>query len=83
MDQIKLKVLIIDDEVDFTEELHEFLSFRGFSTNAANTAEEGLDFLKKNEHENVLWLKKEKAQDLKLAPADIPIFQKLLITNWP
>jgi len=48
MDQIKLKVLIIDDEVDFTEELHEFLSFRGFSTNAANTAEEGLDFLKKN-----------------------------------
>ncbi len=34
-------------------------------------------------HEKVLWLKKEKAQNLHLAPADIPIYEKLLVTNWP
>ncbi|MCB9025948.1 MAG: (deoxy)nucleoside triphosphate pyrophosphohydrolase [Bdellovibrionaceae bacterium] len=35
------------------------------------------------EHQKILWLKKEKAQILNFAPADIPIFQKLLLTNWP
>lgn len=35
------------------------------------------------EHQQIVWLKKEKAQNLNFAPADIPIFQKLLITNWP
>ncbi|MCB0357399.1 MAG: (deoxy)nucleoside triphosphate pyrophosphohydrolase [Bdellovibrionales bacterium] len=36
-----------------------------------------------HEHQKIVWLKKEKAQSLNFAPADIPIFQKLLITNWP
>lgn len=36
-----------------------------------------------NDHQQCLWLKKEKAQELNFAPADIAIFQKLLITNWP
>jgi hypothetical protein len=38
---------------------------------------------KLNVHEEAIWLQKEKAQNFDFAPADIPIFEKLLITSWP
>ncbi|MCX6233339.1 MAG: sigma-54 dependent transcriptional regulator [Bacteroidetes bacterium] len=44
-----LKVLVIDDEKQFTEELHEFLQNMGFAAFEANTGEEGLKIL--NAHE--------------------------------
>lgn len=43
--QEKLKVLILDDEKDFTEELREFLENLGVETYEANSGEEGLQIL--------------------------------------
>jgi DNA-binding NtrC family response regulator len=45
----KLKVLVLDDEQHFTEELHEFLQNSGFAALEANTAEQGLAILNKEE----------------------------------
>lgn len=42
----KMKVLIIDDETSFTEELHEFLVKAGYECLEATTGEEGLALLK-------------------------------------
>ena len=39
------KVLVIDDEERFTEEIVEFLENNDFKAVAANTAQEGIDFL--------------------------------------
>jgi len=44
-----IKVLIIDDEKSFTEELHEYLGNSGFQAIEANTADEGLAVLKKKQ----------------------------------
>lgn len=44
-DTTQIQVLIIDDEVDFTEELKEFLQNSGMVAHEAHTAEEGLGFL--------------------------------------
>lgn len=44
----QLRVLIIDDEERFTEELVEFLENNDFIATAKNRAQEGLDFLKEN-----------------------------------
>jgi DNA-binding NtrC family response regulator len=44
----ELRVLILDDEKRFTEELTEFLQGSGFLAFEANTAKEGMIFLKKN-----------------------------------
>jgi DNA-binding NtrC family response regulator len=44
-----LKVLILDDERDFTEELAEFFTKSGFRSFQANTAESGLEILKNGE----------------------------------
>lgn len=44
----ELRVLILDDEKRFTEELTEFLQGSGFLAYEANTAKEGMIFLKKN-----------------------------------
>jgi len=41
-----IKVLIIDDEKNFTEELNEFLKNSGYSCLEANTGQEGLNILK-------------------------------------
>ena len=47
--QNNLKVLILDDEKQFTDELHEFLQNTGFKAVEANTANQGLSILKKLE----------------------------------
>lgn len=44
----ELRVLIIDDEKRFTEELSEFLENSGFIVSEANTAEAGMSILKNN-----------------------------------
>ena len=44
-----LKVLILDDEIDFTEELKEYFENAGFIAFAANTVENGYDLLKQHE----------------------------------
>jgi DNA-binding NtrC family response regulator len=41
----KIRILIIDDEKHFTEELFEYLNNSGFEAFEANTGEEGLDML--------------------------------------
>ncbi|MFZ4591937.1 MAG: response regulator, partial [Ignavibacteria bacterium] len=43
--QNKIRILIIDDEKHFTEELFEYLNNSGFEAFEANTGEEGLDIL--------------------------------------
>lgn len=45
----KIRVLIIDDEKSFTEELHEFLDNSGYYCLEANTGKEGLNILNKQE----------------------------------
>lgn len=45
----KLKVLILDDEKEFTEELREFLHNSGFDAFEANTPQEGWEIIRKNE----------------------------------
>jgi len=44
-DPEKLKVLIIDDEKQFAEELHEFLEKIGFAAQQAHTGQQGLSIL--------------------------------------
>lgn len=41
----KMKVLVIDDEENFTEEMHEFLTKSGYESYTANTAAAGLTLL--------------------------------------
>ena len=48
-DSSKIRVLIIDDEISFTEELHEFFNKTGYSCLEANTGQEGLDILSRQE----------------------------------
>ena len=43
-----LSVLILDDEVDFTEELKEYFENAGFISYAANTVEKGFEVLSQN-----------------------------------
>lgn len=45
----KIRVLILDDEKSFTEELHEFLEKSGYYCLEANTGQEGLDVLRNQE----------------------------------
>jgi len=45
----KIKVLTIDDEQNFTEEIHEYLQKTGFESFTANTVRPGLSILKKND----------------------------------
>jgi DNA-binding NtrC family response regulator len=45
----KMKVLVIDDEVNFTEEMHEFLTKSGYESFTANTAAAGLTLLLEQE----------------------------------
>ena len=47
--QNKIRILIIDDEKHFTEELFEYLNNSGFEALEANTGEEGLDILSSKE----------------------------------
>jgi DNA-binding NtrC family response regulator len=49
INQSILKVLILDDEVDFTEELKEYFENAGFISFAANTVEDGFLILSLNE----------------------------------
>lgn len=48
LNEQQLRVLIIDDEERFTEELVEFLENNDFLAEAKNRAQEGLDYLEKN-----------------------------------
>jgi DNA-binding NtrC family response regulator len=45
----KIKVLTIDDEQNFTEEIHEYLQKTGFESYTANTVRPGLAILKKTD----------------------------------
>ena len=45
----KMKVLVIDDEENFTEEMHEFLTKAGYESYTANTAAAGLTLLLEQE----------------------------------
>ena len=45
----KMKVLVIDDEENFTEEMHEFLTKSGYESFTANTAAAGLTILLEQE----------------------------------
>jgi DNA-binding NtrC family response regulator len=42
----KISVLVIDDEKNFTEEIHELLLNKGYTSFVANTARQGLNILK-------------------------------------
>ncbi len=44
-----LQVLILDDEIDFTEELKDYFQNSGFISFSANTVKDGYDILSKNE----------------------------------
>lgn len=51
MAKIKLRVLILDDEVDFAEELKEFLQLRDFEVYTANTPGEGFECLRRRPYD--------------------------------
>jgi len=51
MSKMKLRVLILDDEADFTEELKEFLQVRDFEVYAANTPAEGFESLRRRPYD--------------------------------
>ena len=59
----KIRVLTIDDEPNFTEEIHEYLQKTGFESFTANTVKPGLAILKKNEIDLLIL-------DIKLPGAD-------------
>ena len=44
-----IKVLILDDEIDFTNEISDYLQNSGFVPFSANTTQEGYTILSKNE----------------------------------
>jgi DNA-binding NtrC family response regulator len=46
--KIKLKVLTLDDEIDFTNEISDYLKNSGFIPFSANTPEDGYDIMSKN-----------------------------------
>lgn len=48
---MKLRVLILDDETDFAEELKEFLQLRDFEVYTANTPGEGLESLRRRPYD--------------------------------
>ena len=48
MDKDKIRVLILDDEKHFTEELAEFLELSGHVVYEANTVTDGMSMLDKN-----------------------------------
>ena len=45
----QIKVLVIDDEITFTEEIEEFLQNQGFISFSANTVQKGRSILKNND----------------------------------
>jgi len=47
MAKMKLRVLILDDETDFADELKEFLVLRDFEVYTANTPGEGFESLRR------------------------------------
>ena len=49
-----LKILVVEDDVDFKKILMEFLNKSGFKTTSANSAEEAEEILKKKEINLVL-----------------------------
>ncbi len=51
MAKTKLRVLILDDEVDFAEELKEFLQLRDFEVYTANTPGEGFESLRRRPYD--------------------------------
>ncbi len=51
MAKMKLRVLILDDEIDFTEELKEFLQLRDFEVYTANTPGEGFESLRRRPYD--------------------------------
>jgi DNA-binding NtrC family response regulator len=51
MAKIKLRVLILDDEIDFAEELKEFLQLRDFEVYTANTPGEGFESLRRRPYD--------------------------------
>lgn len=54
MSKIKLRVLILDDEADFTGELKEFLQLRDFDVYTANTPEEGFASLRRRPYDMMI-----------------------------
>ncbi|HOP12395.1 sigma-54 dependent transcriptional regulator [Lentimicrobium sp.] len=51
MSTMKLRVLILDDETDFAEELKEFLQLRDFEVYTANTPGEGFESLRRRPYD--------------------------------
>jgi DNA-binding NtrC family response regulator len=51
MSKMKLRVLILDDETDFAEELKEFLQLRDFEVYTANTPGEGFESLRRRPYD--------------------------------
>lgn len=51
MAKIKLRVLILDDEADFADELKEFLQLRDFEVYTANTPGEGFESLRRRPYD--------------------------------
>lgn len=51
MIKTKLKVLILDDETDFAEELREFLQLRDFEVYTSNTPQEGFESLRRRPYD--------------------------------
>ena len=49
-----LKILVVEDDVDFSKTLMEFLNESGFKTISANSAEEAEEILKQKEINTVL-----------------------------
>ncbi len=51
MSKLKLRVLILDDEADFADELKEFLQLRDFEVYTANTPGEGFESLRRRPYD--------------------------------
>ncbi|GAB1404003.1 sigma-54 dependent transcriptional regulator [Lentimicrobium sp.] len=51
MNKTKLRVLVLDDETDFTAELKEFLQLRDFEVYTANTPGEGFESLRRRPYD--------------------------------
>lgn len=55
MDEKQTKVLLIDDETDFTQSMSFWLKSKGYNVYSANNGEEGLELIKK-ENPNIVFM---------------------------
>lgn len=85
MDKDKIRVLILDDEKHFTEELAEFLELSGHQVYEANAVADGLDILYKQPIDLLILDIRLPGADgldiLKRVKADLPVLEVIIVSG--